>query len=310
MTDSDIIDLLELVLTSPYTNTLIRQYVLTTASKLSARFAELSTSTSSTQHDRIAVMLAGFSSNLELELQQRAVEFGSLLTRNDINAGVLERMPPPEIRPTMLGTVSEKKPVGSTRTDKDVIDLIGSDEPATPTTNGSSGPSTQDLLADIFGSAGPSTAPAAGQRSATADIMSLFGTSSPPPPPSTAQPPSSSLFDLGTTSASPAPGPAAPPRQQLQAYPAYDKNGLKITLTPRISPTQAGVVQILAKFAATDKLEAVNFQVAVPKVCSCLAMTNSSRRRRSNYRCRRCLIPTSALELQRLNRCAFSCRQV
>jgi AP-1 complex subunit gamma-1 len=102
--DSDLIDLLELVLGSPYSNTLVRQYVLTTASKLSARFNELQTPTNSTQQDRIAVMLAGFSSNLELEIQQRAVEFGSLLTKGDIEAGVLERMPPPEIRATILGT--------------------------------------------------------------------------------------------------------------------------------------------------------------------------------------------------------------
>jgi AP-1 complex subunit gamma-1 len=64
----------------------------------------MGTPMSATQQDRIAVMLEGFSSNLELEIQQRAVEFGSLLSRNDIKAGVLERMPPPEIRATMMGT--------------------------------------------------------------------------------------------------------------------------------------------------------------------------------------------------------------
>ena len=104
MTDSDLVDLLELVLNSPYANTLIRQFVLTAASKLSARFAESSSPSSTTQQDRIAVILASFSSNLELEIQQRAVEFGSLFARNDIRAGVLERMPPPEIRATIMGT--------------------------------------------------------------------------------------------------------------------------------------------------------------------------------------------------------------
>lgn len=56
------------------------------------------------QQDRIAVILAGFSSNLELEIQQRSVEFGSLFSKNEIKSGVLERMPPPEIRATMMGT--------------------------------------------------------------------------------------------------------------------------------------------------------------------------------------------------------------
>ncbi|WWD17404.1 hypothetical protein CI109_101845 [Kwoniella shandongensis] len=288
VTDSDLIDLLELVLNSPYINTLIRQFVLTAISKLSVRFAELSTPNQSTQQDRIAEILASFSSNLELEIQQRAVEFGSLFGKNEIKMGVLERMPPPEIRATIMGTVSERRSVGSTRTDKDtVVDLIGDDSaPNTASLNGgSSGPSTQDLLADIFGTGGndltsPSTsAPSAGPaRSAAADIMSLFDSSpapaaNPPPAPS-ASSGSNSLFDLVTPSSSssaappPAPAPAAaPPKTQLQSYTAYEKNSLKITLTPKTSPSQPGVVQILARFTVSggEKVEHVNFQVAVPK---------------------------------------------
>jgi len=64
----------------------------------------------------------------------------------------------------------------------------------------------------------------------------------------------------------PTPAPKAPAQQQLQSYPAYEKNGLKITLTPKTSPAQAGVVQILARFTSTQSVENVNFQVAVPKV--------------------------------------------
>lgn len=59
---------------------------------------------------------------------------------------------------------------------------------------------------------------------------------------------------------------AQPAKAQLQSYPAYDKNGLKITLTPKVSPAQPGVVQILARFTSTQSVDSVNFQVAVPKV--------------------------------------------
>ena len=317
VSDSDIVDLFELVLNSPYANTLVRQFVLVSASKVSARLSELSTPSQSTQQDRIAVMLAGFSSNLELEIQQRAVEFASLFSRNDIKAGVLERMPPPEIRATIMGTgepsvmsttdvvVSERKPVGSTRTDKDtVVDLIG-DDISTPTMNGNtSGPSTQDLLADIFGSSSMDETPTTSEapaRNANADIMSLFNTSSSPPPAAASGSGSGtgSLLDMVTPfpqpSAAPAPAPtpaAAPaaPRQQLQSYPAYDKNGLKITLTPKVSPTQPGVIQILARFTASEAVEAVNFQVAVPKVC--IASPNcADAARPSNCRCRPCQNP-------------------
>ncbi|WWC89432.1 uncharacterized protein L201_004356 [Kwoniella dendrophila CBS 6074] len=300
VTDTDIIDLLQLVLSSPYTNTLIRQFVLTALSKLSVRFTELSMNS---QQDRIIEILNKSQSNLELEIQQRSVEFSSLFNLQDVKLGVLERMPPPEIRATMMGTVSERKPVGSTRTDKDtVVDLIGDD--LTSPTNGnlptnSSGPSTQDLLADIFGtgsgdsSMGITTNQQNGaalntNKSAAADIMSLFDST--PSIPSTSNPASSpitqsnsnsgntgSLFDLVTpssSSSSPAPmqqqqqsQPQQPAKSQLQSYTAYEKNGLKITLTPKVSPNQPGLIQILARFqnSTNDIISNVNFQVAVPK---------------------------------------------
>lgn len=182
--------------------------------------------------------------------------------------------------------MSERRSVGTTRTDKDtVVDLIGDDmsAPSAGTAATSSGASTQDLLADIFGSSGMDSTPAASAsaqpaRNANADIMSLFSstpsasTQSPPP----AQASSSSLLDMVTPAAStsaPPPqtqqqsqAPAPTAKSQLQSYTAYEKNGLKITLTPRVSPTQPGVVQILARFAATEAVEGINLQVAVPKV--------------------------------------------
>ena len=300
MTDASLVDLLELVLNSPYANTLIRQFVLTASSKLSARFAELGTASASTQQDRIAVMLASFSSNLELEIQQRAVEFGSLFSKNEVKMGVLERMPPPEIRATIMGTVSERRSVGSTRTNTDTVDLIGDDvssssAPSSAGPNGASkaGPSTHDLLADIFGT-NDDTAPAVGgdaqapARNANADIMSLFGGSAASAVPAAAASSSSGglegLFDMPSTSqpaqsqqqrpaqpappAQPAQAPQQLQQQQPQGYPAYDKHGLKISIQPRTSPNHPGVVQMLVRFSAAESVENVNFQVAVPKVSS------------------------------------------
>ena len=322
VSDSDIVDLFELVLNSPYANTLIRQFVLVAASKVSARLSELSTPSQSTQQDRIAVMLAGFSSNLELEIQQRAVEFASLFARNDVKAGVLERMPPPEIRATIMGTVSERKPVGSTRTDKDtVVDLIG-DDIATPVANGSSGPSTQDLLADIFGSSedtSSAVAPATLSRTANSDIMSLFITSSQPATQSNGA--NGTLFDMASPASSSTPAPAPAPTQaapaasagtsrtQLQSYPAYDKHGLKITLTPKVSPIQPGVLQILARFTTTEQVEGVNFQVAVPKVSFqiLLGFGDELTRfcRHNSSRCKPCRIQISPLAELKLSKCAY-----
>lgn len=276
------------MLNSPYADSLTRQFVMTALAKLSVRISELSTPNQNTLQDRIAVILASFSSSLELEIQQRAVEFGSLFSMREFKMGVLERMPPPEIRATIMGTVSERKPVGSTRTDKDMIaDLIGDD--SAPNSGGlpvtATGPSTQDLLADIFGTgasdiASPGANTAAAPKSAASDIMSLFNTApaataSPPvASSSSAGPAGGSLFDLVTpspsTSSAPTPAPASTSavKPQLQTYTAYDKDSLKITLTPKVSPAQPGVVQILARFttSGTEKIEGVNLQVAVPKV--------------------------------------------
>ena len=83
---------------SPYANYLIRQFVLAAITKIAAR-----STTSSAEQDRIAEMLAKYTSSPELELQQRAVEFASLFTLGDTRVGVLEQMPPPELKATVMG---------------------------------------------------------------------------------------------------------------------------------------------------------------------------------------------------------------
>lgn len=204
----DIVDTLASVLESPYANSHIRQWVLTSLAKMTARVENDVSSQS-----RITKLLHEFDTSVDVELQQRAVEFEALLARPDIRDGVLEPMPPPELKQTVIGTVSEKREVGSTRRDKDaLLDLMG-DEGTTSTdhnaisssqSNGVKQQTTQDLLADIFGGMGddqPATsssssmAPTTGAPKSTMDdIMGLFGSnanstasgmvgmSSPPPP--------------------------------------------------------------------------------------------------------------------------------
>lgn len=83
---------------SPYSNYLIRQFVLASLTKVSAR-----PTTSQSEQDRVAEVLAKFTTSPELELQQRAVEFASLFTLGDMRAGVLEQMPAPELKATVMG---------------------------------------------------------------------------------------------------------------------------------------------------------------------------------------------------------------
>lgn len=121
-------------LDSPYANYLTRQFVLTALTKLSSR-----ATTSSAQQERIQSLLASYTTSPELEIQQRAVEFANLYNLGDIRSGVLERMPAPELKQTVIGvgkycnhallshfnvvSVSENKPVGSIQPSKEVRHL-------------------------------------------------------------------------------------------------------------------------------------------------------------------------------------------
>ncbi|KAJ3790407.1 adaptin N terminal region-domain-containing protein [Lentinula aff. detonsa] len=291
VTDKEIVNLLLSILDSPYANYLSRQYVLAAITKISSR-----PTTCSNQQDRIAEILAQYTSTPELELQQRAVEFASLFNLGQLREGVLERMPPPELKATVMGVVSENKPVGSSSGG----DLLGNDEVASPITNGQS-TGNQDLLADIFGSSGTPSASISGpsastvnpqksQQSTIDDILGLFGntpsttpataagpppgfmSTSSPPPPMTTDP--LSAFSISTSqSPATAPTPTAPAApaplaaSRLMSYSAYEKNSLKITLTPQTSPAKPGVVMILARFQVSGGTPAtgLSFQAAVPK---------------------------------------------
>ena len=87
------------VLHSPYANLLTRQFVLTSLTKLYARPV-----VADSQRERISAVLESFSTSPELEIQQRSVEYESLFGQREIVVGVLEQMPAPEIKTTVIGT--------------------------------------------------------------------------------------------------------------------------------------------------------------------------------------------------------------
>ena len=98
ITDVELVDLLLSILDSPYANYLTRQFVLTALTKISSR-----STTGAEQQERIQNLLLSYATSPELEIQQRAVEFASLFNLGQIREGVLERMPPPEVKQTVYG---------------------------------------------------------------------------------------------------------------------------------------------------------------------------------------------------------------
>lgn len=147
----------------------------------------------------------------------------------------------------------------------------------TPTTM----PAPNSDLVAMLGLGGNSIAPTAAsvakQKSAIDDILGLFNNTptsvqsvgSPPSQPQP-QPAYASLFDTASSSSllSSSPAAASPLAPRTTLYTAYEKNGLKITLTPQVSAMRPGLVNILARFQnlGSTPITSLNFQAAVPKV--------------------------------------------
>lgn len=253
--ESDIVDLYTTILNSTYANQVVTEFIITSAMKLTTRMNDQS------QIERIRRLMQSRTSDLSVEIQQRAVEYGNLFGYDSIRRGVLERMPPPEIkeeqrvlgqavtpakdkRKTLKAKTNAK--VAKTTESDMLLDLMGgSDVPAvdaSATLNGQQ--QTADLLADILGggssvSSPPPQTKSPAPASNTDSIMDLFGNGAP-------------------TTASPAPsGP--------QAHTAYNKNGLSVAI--QVSRTGSGI-QALARFkntSAFERMTNVGLQAAVPK---------------------------------------------
>ena len=270
VTESEIVDLFSTILNSAYSTQIVSEYLVTSAMKLTTRLQNPG------QIDRIRRILSSRTSDLSIEIQQRAVEYGNLFNYDQIRRGVLERMPPPELHDEqrVLGEPSARQKKAAAKSQKankqiqpeDLLDLMGggpTNADISMNTNGTQNNSS--LLEDILGGSSTTSPPPAQQsRSNTQDIMGLFGQDPSPsngyaaPPP---QQPSSSYNDLlGTRSQT-----SIPPTTSPISHQVYNKNELNLTI--QVQRT-AGVVQALARFrndSNFDRFSGVGLQAAVPK---------------------------------------------
>ncbi|KAJ5654308.1 Armadillo-like helical [Penicillium lividum] len=274
--ESDIVDLFTNILNSTYANQIVIEYITTACMKLTVRMSEPA------QIERLRRFLTSRTSDLSVEIQQRAVEYTNMFGYDQIRRGVLERMPAPEIREEqrVLGAPTKKRQSKVLRSkptkvskpaDHDLLlDLVGgSDAPVTsPSSNGGN---TADLLADILGgdSGLSSPAPAPVQNTSShSSIMDMFGSTGASPSPQPAQQQSASLDLLGGGMGASAPSPSvspAPVTASTPAHTALNKNGLVLTLQVQRSGPNA---QILARFRNESNFERftnVGLQAAVPK---------------------------------------------
>ena len=267
--EHDIVDLFTTILDSSYATHTVTEYITTSAMKLTTRLRDPS------QVDRIRRILSNRTSDLSTEIQQRAVEYGTLFAYDDIRRGVLEKMPPPEIREEqrVLGeaTPKQKKAAAKTRkvakqTEQDMLlDLMGgSDLPAaelSATVNGNQ--NNADLLADILGG-GPSIPSNPSQSTQNnQNAMDLFSAQPSTNGVSSNIPQPSGSADLFGGLSSPSPQPVQDPSSQI--HQAYNKNDIYVTIQVQ---RNAGAAQVTARFQNVsnfDRFSGVGLQAAVPK---------------------------------------------
>jgi len=226
-----------------------KQYALMSLTKLSTRFSSATTP--------IQQIIDAFGSHLDVDLQQRGVEFGQLFrSQAGLRPQILEPMPPIE-RDRTLGPASPAVPA-----------------PAAPATNGLPAEPAEpqrDALCDLLGLDDGLTslaAPAAATNNSSAldDILGLSLDSAGPAPLAAAPPTAghggldSLLNGLDTASLASTPAePALPPLT------AYEKHGLRVVFTFSQSGPTNTTILLLAHNLTAGPIQDFVFQAAVPK---------------------------------------------
>ncbi|XP_047082901.1 AP-1 complex subunit gamma-2-like isoform X2 [Lolium rigidum] len=183
VTESDAVDAVELGFNRYSADVTTRSMCLVALLKLSSRFPSMS--------ERIKLIVAQNKENMVLELQQRSIEFGSIIQRHQsIRSSLLERMPvldeaaylvkrasatqatTPAYKPASRVTPGDLKlPNGVAKPAAaplvDLLDLSSDDAPV-PSTSATTTPN--DFLQDLLGIGGTNL-PTAGVPSASTDIL-------------------------------------------------------------------------------------------------------------------------------------------
>lgn len=93
-TETDLLDFYQKILWSPQVSTISKQYALMSLAKLSTRLNPCP--------NEIQSMIVSFSSHLNVDLQQRGIEFSQLFRDyNNLRPALLEKMPPMQINKAM-----------------------------------------------------------------------------------------------------------------------------------------------------------------------------------------------------------------
>lgn len=259
VSEDEVINVLEKVLTHNYSTEVSREYALTSLMKLSSRFR--------TSAGRIKAVIDGYGGSTHVELQQRSVEYSNIFSKYDnLRSALLEPMP-------LIEGSRSKNVLANSESSSDLLNeenipngVVNSAEKAKNTLNTES-QNILDLL-DVGTPSVTSTNPAPTPAGGANDLLDLLGgvasLSTPAPPMKQTSTPNV-MDDLM--------GGDGEPFNQVNGndgphgLTAYDKNGLKVELTCERDNGQPNVTVINVKSSnstATTMSDFV-FQAAVPK---------------------------------------------
>jgi len=287
---SQVVAWYETTVQASHINTVTKQYALVSLTKLSTRFPGSAGS--------IQAVVEAFSTNLDVDLQQRGVEFGQLFkSQNTLRPQVLEPMPPLE-RDRSLGTESQggaqpslltadqAEPPASGGDDlgeqrNPILDLLGlgtESEPSPPPPQLATGPgttSTSNGLEDILGLSlgGGDPMPVVSPSS----MNLLDGLGGPDLPPSPALSNGGGGLDgllAGVDTQSFASPPSA--SQEVPPLTAYEKHGLRVVFTFPLKDPTSPKITLLAYNLTHSPIQDFVFQAAVPKSMSLVLAPPSS----------------------------------
>jgi AP-1 complex subunit gamma-1 len=293
VSENDVVDLLERIVKSPSTLSTTKDYVVTAAMKLTTRL----TNPSSVQ--RLRQIILSFQNNIDVELQQRAIEYSTIFKWDNIRKQLLERIPVQEVVRTPTNVLSPattpdiKKPgaaVGSSSSsNNNVGNLLDWDDAApaaTPKSPSSGANSNTAALLDIFGGGPTPVAPTPATTTAAkppvdplGDLLGL-GPISPTPSVAPVSPLGGGLqgllatptpvsgglgglegLSLGAPVSSPTPSsPSAPLNGPLPTMTVYNKNGLTVYFDVVKQAQYPNITLINCSFANSTPSPMNNFE--------------------------------------------------
>ncbi|XP_022337174.1 AP-1 complex subunit gamma-1-like isoform X2 [Crassostrea virginica] len=257
VSEDEVIDVIEKVLTHNYSTEVSREYALTSLMKLSSRFR--------IAVGRVKAVIDAYGGSTHVELQQRSVEYSNIFSRyENLRSALLEPMP------LIEGSRSKNVLANSESSDLLNEENIPNGEDTAEKAKNINNTESQNIL-DLLDVVPPSVTPAnpapppAGGANDLLDLLGDVSNISNPAPPLKAAPAPNLLDDLmggDTVHNNQMNGNDGPYKLT-----AFEKNGLKVELTCERDNGQPNVTVInvnSTNSSATTMSEYV-FQAAVPK---------------------------------------------